>query len=104
MSNSNLESPWEIYLASNGNSDVSYQRRLFLIVLYPDGPLDLPTQDHIDAIDSIDESIQQNRLSACAGCPNFDKETNFCMISKCNMIFKVKFPFSSCPIDKWSSL
>jgi hypothetical protein len=101
MADANSPSKWEEYLSKDKTSELR-QKQLFYSIIYPPSPHLLPSQEEIDEVIKAEQSVQQSRLSVCSACPNFNAETKFCNLSQSNMELKVMFPFSACPIDKWT--
>jgi hypothetical protein len=49
----------------------------------------------------VDEKTQEKRFKVCIPCQYYDKDKNKCMKCGCFLKWKIKFKYSSCPINKW---
>jgi hypothetical protein len=55
-------------------------------------------------IGRVDQSIADERLEICLGCPQLIKLTAQCKECGCIMSAKTKLPNASCPLGKWGQV
>jgi hypothetical protein len=51
----------------------------------------------------VDENIKEQRRAICSTCPEKKEVAGIekCGACGCLLIFKAKFKFSACPLNKW---
>jgi len=60
------------------------------------------TKNGIEAVTVSDEVFEQ-RFKTCKECDRYIEEETECRECGCNVIFKAKVIFDSCPLKKWSA-